>query len=214
LFGGERGLSNTPYWNSGVFAFRSNEATTTLFEDWRTLFEKMALGVDQPGLAESLISSKVRFAGVDRQWNWSAQQWRLRRIPGWPIRILHYMYLIDSRIADWQIAFADTVADNGSSARALFGRDRVPIDGLDLDAVCATLLHNGEVVGEATGEAVLGHPAEAVAWLANALGSFGRTLRAGEYVMSGSFMAAVRAEAGDRFEARFDGLGDVSCRFV
>ena len=122
--------------------------------------------------------------------------------------------VIDSRIAEWKIAFADTVADNGSSARAVFSSDRIPIDGLDLATVEAELVRNGERAGVATGSAVLGHPAEAVAWLANSLGGFGRTLRAGEYVLSGSFMTAVPAEAGDTFEARFSGVGAVSCSFV
>jgi 2-keto-4-pentenoate hydratase len=121
--------------------------------------------------------------------------------------------VIDSRISDWRIAFVDTVADNGSSARCAFG-EGVPFAGADLAAVEAVMSRNGEVTGRATGEAVLGHPAEAVAWLANALGELGSGLRAGEYVLSGSFMTAIRAERGDRFEASFSGLGVVSCHFV
>jgi 2-keto-4-pentenoate hydratase len=121
--------------------------------------------------------------------------------------------VIDSRIDDWRIRFVDTVADNGSSARCVLG-DPIAFDGLDLAAVKGTLRKNGQVVAEATGAAVLGHPAEAVAWLANMLGTFGGGLRAGEYVLSGSFTTADRAERGDSYSATFDGVGTVSCHFA
>jgi 2-keto-4-pentenoate hydratase len=121
--------------------------------------------------------------------------------------------VIDSRIDDWRIAFVDTVADNGSSARCVFGDER-EADSLDLAAVEGELYRNGELVARATGDAVLGHPADAVAWLANALGTYSRSLREGDYVLSGSFTTAVPAQAGDSFEASFSGFGPVSCHFV
>jgi 2-keto-4-pentenoate hydratase len=127
--------------------------------------------------------------------------------------VIPCLEVIDSRITDWQIAFVDTVADNGSSARCVFG-EAVPFDGRDLASVEAVMSRNGDVVGRATGVAVLGHPAESVAWLANVLGDLGSGLRAGEYVLSGSFMTAVRGERGDRFDATFSGLGSVSCHFT
>jgi 2-keto-4-pentenoate hydratase len=127
--------------------------------------------------------------------------------------IVPCLEIIDSRITDWNIQFVDTVADNGSSARCVFG-DEVEYDDTDLSLVEAEMRHNREVAGTATGKAVLGHPAEAVAWLANALADFDRYLRADDYILSGSFMAAVRAEAGDTFEVSFTGgFGRVSCRF-
>jgi 2-keto-4-pentenoate hydratase len=122
--------------------------------------------------------------------------------------------IIDSRIEDWRIAFVDTVADNGSSARYVIGSPERAIDGLDLASVAVSFRHNGRVVGEATGAAVLGHPADSVAWLANALAAFGRGLGAGEYVLSGSMTTAARAAQGDDFEAHFGEFGVVRCRFV
>lgn len=119
--------------------------------------------------------------------------------------------IIDSRIADWKIRFFDTVADNGSSGRCVFGPPVALPE--DLAAVRAVMSRNGEAIGEATGEAVLGHPANAVAWLANALGEFGRGLESGQYVLSGSFMTAIRAQPGDAFEATFGGVGTVGCSF-
>jgi 2-keto-4-pentenoate hydratase len=130
--------------------------------------------------------------------------------------VLPCMEIIDSRISDWQIAFVDTVADNGSSSRYVVGEiadDRQNPVPRDLDQVMAQMHRNGELVGQAPGTAVLGHPAEAVAWLVNVLSEFGAYVRAGDHVLSGSFMTAVAAEAGDTFTADFGALGSVSVTF-
>jgi 2-oxopent-4-enoate/cis-2-oxohex-4-enoate hydratase len=73
---------------------------------------------------------------------------------------------------------------------------------------------NGEPCGSGTGAAVQGHPAEAVAWLANTLGAFGIPLRAGEVILSGALAALVPAAAGDRFKLEIGGLGGCSISFV
>lgn len=121
--------------------------------------------------------------------------------------------VIDSRIAGWEIQFVDTVADNGSSSRAIIGAPR-PLGDLALDAVEVDFRKNGESIARATGDAVLGHPAAAVAWLANALADYGRSLEPAQAILSGSITTAVRAATGDVFEASFEGLGSVSCRFT
>ena len=72
---------------------------------------------------------------------------------------------------------------------------------------------NGEAAGEGLGSAVQGHPAEAVAWLANTLGAFGIPFRAGELILSGSLAPLVPARAGDRFEMEIEGLGSCSIAF-
>jgi 2-keto-4-pentenoate hydratase len=122
--------------------------------------------------------------------------------------------IVDSRIKDWKIKLADTIADNGSSARAVVGAE-VPLGDLDLAAVSVTLSRNSEPAGTGTGAAVLGHPAEAVAWLANALAAFGDDdiLRAGQLVLPGAMCASVFAHQGDQFVAQFEGLGQVSVHF-
>ena len=70
------------------------------------------------------------------------------------------------------------------------------------------------LVQTGAGGAVLGHPAVAVAWLANAVGQFGVSLGAGEIVMPGALCAATDVSAGDLLQASFDGLGTVSVRFA
>lgn len=122
--------------------------------------------------------------------------------------------IIDSRIADWQITLVDTVADNGSSAAAVLGQRRLAPDQVDLAAVDGRVLVNGEEAGRGRGDAVLGHPATAVAWLANALGDRGITLEPGHVVLSGAIAAAVPVHPGTRVTARFDTLGEATVEFT
>jgi 2-keto-4-pentenoate hydratase len=122
--------------------------------------------------------------------------------------------IIDSRIEDWRIKFVDTVADNGSSARCVLGNGLVPVEQLDLRLVGVVLECNGDVVATGAGAAALGHPAAAVAWLANTLAARGQSLDAGHIVLPGALTTAPFAHAGDVFHASFAGLGTVRCRFV
>jgi len=121
--------------------------------------------------------------------------------------------LIDSRIADWRIGLADTIADNASSAGFVLGAARVPPGALDIRKIEATLSRNGEVVAEGRSDAVLGNPVTAVAWLARKVADFGVRLRAGNIVLPGSCTKAIDAGPGDRFQADFTGLGRVSLNF-
>jgi len=121
--------------------------------------------------------------------------------------------IIDSRIANWELRLPDTVADNASSARVVLGSTLSAVTGLDLRLVGMVLEVNGEVVQTAAGAAVLGHPARAVAWLANRLAEFGEGLRAGAVVLSGALGAAIAPGPGDHFRASFDRLGSVEVSF-
>jgi 2-keto-4-pentenoate hydratase len=121
--------------------------------------------------------------------------------------------IIDSRIEGWKIKLCDTIADNASSARVVIGNSPKRIDEFDLKLVGMVLEKNGDIVQTGAGGAVLGHPAVAVAWLANAVGQFGVSLGAGEIIMPGALCAAADVSAGDWVQASFDGLGTVSVRF-
>jgi 2-oxopent-4-enoate hydratase len=121
--------------------------------------------------------------------------------------------VIDSRIAGWRIRLGDTIADNASSARVIVGAGRRSPRDLDLGSLLGVMEKNSEKVGEGPGTAVLGHPARAVAWLANTLGARGTTLEAGELILPGAVCAAVAVAAGDDVRATFGPLGSVSVRF-
>ncbi len=122
--------------------------------------------------------------------------------------------IIDSRIEGWKIKLCDTIADNASSARVVLGGTPRRVDQVDLKLIGMVLEKNGQVVQTGAGAAVLGHPANAVAWLANAIGEYGVALQAGEVVMPGAISAAVDVAAGDLLQASFGGLGTVSVRFI
>lgn len=122
--------------------------------------------------------------------------------------------LIDSRIADWKIKLIDTVADNGSSARVVVGERLSTLDNLDLRTVGMVLYKNGELAGTGAGAAAWGHPAHAIAWLANKLHHYGITLKAGELILPGALSAAIPVGAGDTVTAHFGSLGAVSVTFA
>jgi len=122
--------------------------------------------------------------------------------------------IVDSRIRDWKIAIEDTVADNASCGVFVFGADRVPPRALDLAAVRMEIRKNGALAATGLGSAVQGHPAAAVAWLANTLGAFGIPFEAGEVILSGSLAPLLNAAAGDRFDLVLDGLGSASIAFT
>jgi 2-keto-4-pentenoate hydratase len=121
--------------------------------------------------------------------------------------------LVDSRIANWRITLVDTIADNASSARMIVSENVVALEMFNLAEIATVLSRNGEQVGSGTGAAVLGHPAAAVAWLANKLAEFDVALLAGQVVLPGAMCAAVSIAPGDTFQAAFTGLGDVSVSF-
>lgn len=121
--------------------------------------------------------------------------------------------IVDSRIDDWKIRIQDTVADNASCGVFVIGEQHTDPATVDLAAVRMRMTRNGEPAGEGLGSAVQGHPAEAVAWLANTLGRFGIPFRAGELILSGSLAPLVAARAGDRFEMDIEGLGHCAIAF-
>ncbi len=118
--------------------------------------------------------------------------------------------IVDSRIADWKISFADTVADNGSSAMFVLGREAKPLRGLDLWTCGMAMEINGDLVSLGAGAACLGHPLNAAAWLAQALTDRGEPLRAGDIVMTGALGPMVAIKPGDYVRAAIGGLGSVS----
>jgi 2-keto-4-pentenoate hydratase len=121
--------------------------------------------------------------------------------------------LIDSRIVDWRISLADTIADNASSAGFVLGAVRVRPSDVDICGIDATLSRNGEQVASGRSDAVLGNPVVAVAWLARKVAGFGVRLRAGHIVLPGSCTRAIDARPGDEFRASFTELGDVTLSF-
>lgn len=121
--------------------------------------------------------------------------------------------IIDTRYSHWKMTLADTIADNASSAGVVLGGRWSPLFGLDLKTTGGVLRLNGDIIETGAGGAVLGHPAAAVAWLANTLGRFGVGFEPGHVILPGSITRAIEVVPGDVVEAEFDRLGAVSVRF-
>lgn len=117
--------------------------------------------------------------------------------------------IIDSRFADFRFTLPDVVADNASAARFLLGPIGVTPHELDLSLEACLLHVDGEAVDSATGAAVQGHPAQALAFAANTLAERGLALEAGWIVLTGGMTDAVPMPPGTTFTAEFTHLGTV-----
>jgi len=122
--------------------------------------------------------------------------------------------IIDSRYRDFKFDLKSVVADNTSASRFVIGGRSRDVGELDLRTLGVVLEKNGEIVAMAAGAAVLGHPAVAVAMLANHLAERGEEIPAGSFIMTGGVTEAISVKAGDSVAVRFQDLGTVSMRFV
>jgi len=127
--------------------------------------------------------------------------------------IVPSLELIDSRIRDWQIKLADTIADNASSAGVILGAARRRPADLDLADIEAVLYSGHEEIARGNTSAVLGNPTACVAWLARKVADFGVKLEAGHLILPGSCTRAIDARPGTKFRAEFAGLGSVTASF-
>lgn len=128
--------------------------------------------------------------------------------------ILPAVEIIDSRYENFRFDLKSVIADNTSSARYVLGGTHRNAEGIDLKNLGVVMEKNGEVVAMASGAAVLGHPAQSVAMLANMLGARGREIPAGTLILTGGVTEAVAVAAGDNVTVRYQHLGSVSMRFV
>lgn len=122
--------------------------------------------------------------------------------------------VVDSRIEDWNIKLPDTIADNASYGGFTTGPWSRSLREADLRTVGMLINKSGSRVAEGLGAASLGHPARAVAWLANKLASFGTSLEPGDIVLSGSLGRAIPAQRGDVFVLEAHGQPPLTVSFA
>ncbi len=108
----------------------------------------------------------------------------------------------------------DTIADFAANAGIVLGGRPVRPNDVDLRWVGAMLYKNGVIEETGLAAAVLNHPANGVAWLANKISAFDEQLNAGDVVLGGSFTRPTTAKAGDTFHVDYGALGGVGFRFV
>ncbi|MFI5881148.1 2-keto-4-pentenoate hydratase [Streptomyces sp. NPDC051554] len=121
--------------------------------------------------------------------------------------------IVDSRVADWDIAITDTVADNASSGLFVLGGERVELKAFEPRDVTMRLYADGKLASEGDGTACLGDPLAALLWLARTAREFGDPLRAGQVVLSGALGPLVPTPPGTTVRAEMSGLGTVSATF-
>ena len=192
---------------------------------------QVALGIDTPDFGTILDDMTVRDSGKVKASSLIAPRvepeiaFRLKSALAGPgitaadvLAATDYVFpaleIADSRIKDWRIKLEDLVADNVAAALVVLGSARMDPAALDLEQEMVVFEVDGNEVGRASGREVLGNPANAVAWCANALAEHGMGIAAGEFVIPGSLTVAAPAAAGNTVTAAFTNLGVVSVRFT
>ena len=121
--------------------------------------------------------------------------------------------IVGSRIANWDIKLADTVADNASSSMFVLGARPVMLHQFDPAACPMEMTRNNVQSSTGNGRACLGNPLNAAIWLADVMNRLGQPLRAGDVILTGALGAMVPVARGDSFAAQIVGLGSVSVSF-
>ena len=125
------------------------------------------------------------------------------------------MEIVDDRYVKWEAMGAPTlVADDFFAAGCVLGEAVSRSAAPDLLGVTGRAIINGTEAGQGTGADVLGHPHNALAWLANHLAAEGKGLHAGQIVLTGSLVKTVWLNAGDKVKTELSGLGNVSVTFA
>ncbi len=123
--------------------------------------------------------------------------------------------IVDDRYEDFRALDTPTlIADDFFSAGAVLGPPLTAWRDVDLAAAGGTMAINGMQVGAGTGADVMGHPFEALTWLANHAAASGRPLRAGDLVLTGSVVETKWVEPGDTVSVAIEGLGEASVTFA
>jgi 2-keto-4-pentenoate hydratase len=131
--------------------------------------------------------------------------------------IMPSLELGDSRIRNWigRAKAPDILADSCGTAGIIVGGELHSLQHFDLRYTGMVVEKNGEIIATGATGAVLGNPAQSVAWLVNKLAAVELALEEGEMVLSGALTGAVRMAAGDVLKATFGGgLGGVGVKFV
>ncbi len=121
--------------------------------------------------------------------------------------------IVDYRFESWAVGALRVAADNAIHGWWLHGEPVADWGGHDLAASAVSVTRNGELVTTGSGAAVLGHPLDVMAWLADELPRFGLRLSSGDFVTTGVATDVFEAGAGDSCVADFGLFGRVSVAF-
>lgn len=182
--------------------------------DFGVLYADMLVGPDSPApmgrLLQPKIEAEIAFVlGADLdEGPLDARQ--IRAAVACAVAALE---IVDSRIEDWAITFADTVADNASSGLFVLGTEYRDLRWFEPVEARMSMRLDGEAVSTGSGAACLGDPLEALRWLATTARELGQPLRSGQVVLSGALGPMVPVTPGARVSATITGLGEVHTTF-
>jgi 2-keto-4-pentenoate hydratase len=182
--------------------------------DFGILLDDMSFGDSEPipmrGLHQPKIEAEIAFVlGRDLDMSHPGHVDVIKAVD----HLLPALEIVGSRIANWNIRYVDTVADNASSSAYVLGTTKRRVEEVDLTLCGMAMTRRGEPVSVGAGAACLGNPLNAVVWLARTMRALGQPLRAGDLVLSGALGPMVAVTAGDVFETRISGLGSVKAVF-
>ena len=123
--------------------------------------------------------------------------------------------ICDTRLSEWRTRRIEEItADNAFNGGVVVGTAFEAWRSLDLATHAVTLSVDGELKGEGTGALVLGHPLNALTWLANEMSRRGDGMQAGELVAAGTCTGLHFVRGGSTVVADFGAaLGRVTIRF-
>ena len=184
--------------SGGVFARGVHDSGATLrFGDYVRVGVECEIAVR---LARNLLPTEAPFTA----------EWVMEAIEAYYPAI----EIVDDRYVKWETMGAPTlVADDFFAAGCVLGQAVARSSAPDLLKLVGRAVINGKEVGRGTGADVLGHPHNALAWLANHLAAEGKGLHAGQIVLTGSLVKTVWLNAGDAVRMELDGLGTVEADF-
>ena len=122
--------------------------------------------------------------------------------------------IVDSAIAEWNIRLADTIADNASAGGYVIGANPRKLEQLDLRLCGMIMTQRGRPVSLGVGAACLDHPLQAVRWLAKKMKAVGRSLQAGDLVLSGALGPMVPVSGPDHFTVEIQGFAPLNISFA
>lgn len=182
--------------------------------DFGILFDDMALssGDHYPAdaVSQPRIEAEIAFVLAEDLIDGPLDQAQVRSAIDHAVAALE---ICGSRIADWDISFADTVSDNASAGAYVLGTETRTLDEFEPREVEMAMSIDGETVSTGTGAACLGDPIDAVVWLARQARELGDPLRAGQVILSGALGPMRPVSAGNTVEATVSGLGSVQVTF-
>ncbi|MEU1519860.1 fumarylacetoacetate hydrolase family protein [Streptomyces sp. NPDC005811] len=182
--------------------------------DFGVLFHDMQYGEDEfvpmARLLQPKVEAEIAFVLAEGLVEGPLDDAQIRAAVAYAVPALE---IVDSRVADWDITFADTVADNASSGQFVLGDAKVPLTGFEPADSDMTMAIGGTTVSTGSGAACLGDPLRALQWLAVTARDLGQPLTAGQVVLSGALGPMAPVRAGDVVTAHITELGSVTARF-